>query len=118
MPLGFRFCWPSSTLTSYPPDDLLFATGLEYSGIYEDGWLSPKSQFVLGRGGPNAWIRVRGYRPCLARFLFRAVDLHHLARFERDAFDQREIERAGEVREDRHPFSQNDRVNQQHVFVD
>ncbi|MBL9213273.1 MAG: hypothetical protein JNL92_22615 [Opitutaceae bacterium] len=45
------------------PDDLLFARGLEYSGIYEDGWLSPESEFVLGGGGPDAWIRVRGFVP-------------------------------------------------------
>jgi hypothetical protein len=45
------------------PDDLLFARGLEYSGIYEDGWLSPESEFVLGGGGPGAWVRVRGFVP-------------------------------------------------------
>jgi hypothetical protein len=45
------------------PNDLLFARGLEYSGIYEDGWLSPRSEFVLGGGGPDAWIRVRGFVP-------------------------------------------------------
>lgn len=45
------------------PDDLLFARGLEFSGIYEDGWLSPESEFVLGGGGPQAWIRVRGFVP-------------------------------------------------------
>lgn len=44
------------------PDDLLFARGLEFSGIYEDGWLSPESEFVLG-GGPAAWVRVRGFVP-------------------------------------------------------
>jgi hypothetical protein len=44
------------------PDDLLFARGLEFSGIYEDGWLSPQSEFVL-QGGPQAWARVRGFVP-------------------------------------------------------
>ncbi|MGH7943457.1 MAG: hypothetical protein ACREF9_00380 [Opitutaceae bacterium] len=51
-----------SKLTRFP-DDLLFARGLEFSGIYEDGWLSPKSEFLLGGGGPTAWIRVRGFVP-------------------------------------------------------
>ena len=48
-------------LTNFP-DDLLFARGLEFSGIYEDGWLSPTSEFTLG-GGPHAWVRVRGFVP-------------------------------------------------------
>jgi hypothetical protein len=47
------------------PEDLLFAHGLEFSGIYEDGWLSPESEFVLGGGGPDAWVRVRGFVPDL-----------------------------------------------------
>jgi hypothetical protein len=51
-----------SKLTRFP-DDLLFARGLEYAGIYEDGWLSPASEFVLGGGGPDAWVRVRGFVP-------------------------------------------------------
>jgi len=54
---------PRPTKLSRFPDDLLFAVGLEYSGIYEDGWLSPESEFVLGGGGPDAWIRVRGFVP-------------------------------------------------------
>jgi hypothetical protein len=47
------------------PHDLLFARGLEFAGIYEDGWLSPQSEFTLGGGGPDAWIRVRGFVPQL-----------------------------------------------------
>jgi hypothetical protein len=49
-------------LTKFP-DDLLFARGLEFAGIYEDGWLSPESEFVLGGGGRGAWVRVRGFVP-------------------------------------------------------
>ena len=45
------------------PEDLLFARGLEYAGIYEDGWLSPESEFILGGGGPGAWVRLRGFVP-------------------------------------------------------
>lgn len=47
------------------PDDLLFAKGLEFAGIYEDGWLSPQSEYVLGGGGPQAWARIRGFVPDL-----------------------------------------------------
>ncbi len=45
------------------PDDLVFARGLEFAGIYEEGWLSPQSEFVLGGGGPDAWVRLRGFVP-------------------------------------------------------
>ena len=51
-------------LTTFP-DDIVFARGLEFSGIYEDGWLSPESEFVLGGGGPKAWVRLRGFVPRL-----------------------------------------------------
>lgn len=53
---------PRPTKLTRFPDDLLYARGLEYSGIYEDGWLSPESEFVLG-GSPTAWVRVRGFVP-------------------------------------------------------
>lgn len=53
-----------SKITRFP-DDLLFARTLEFSGIYEDGWLSPESTFILGGGGPDGWIRVRGFVPDL-----------------------------------------------------
>ena len=45
------------------PQDLLFARGLEFSGIYEDGWLSPESEFVLGRSTMTGIVRVRGFVP-------------------------------------------------------
>ena len=47
------------------PDDLLFARGLEFAGIYEDGWLSPASEFVLGGSGAAGVVRVRGFVPDL-----------------------------------------------------
>ncbi len=48
------------------PDDLVFARGLEFSGIFEDGWLSPVSEFVLGPSTTAGIVRVRGYVPQLA----------------------------------------------------
>ena len=45
------------------PNDLLFARGLEFSGIYEDGWLSPESEFIFGRSPVTGIVRVRGFVP-------------------------------------------------------
>ena len=48
------------------PRDLILARGLEFSGIYEDGWLSPQSEFTLGRPAASSVLRLRGYIPELA----------------------------------------------------
>jgi hypothetical protein len=45
------------------PDDILFARGLEFSGIYEDGWLSPESEFILAGTTTAGCVRVRGFVP-------------------------------------------------------
>lgn len=45
------------------PEDILTARGLEYSGIFEDGWLSPHSEFVLGGSTAVGCVRLRGYVP-------------------------------------------------------
>lgn len=45
------------------PRDLATAETLEFSGAYEDGWLSPTSKFVLGAGGSGGCLRVRGFVP-------------------------------------------------------
>lgn len=47
------------------PQDILFARGLEFSGIYEDGWLSPQSEFILSGTPDTGIVRVRGYVPDL-----------------------------------------------------
>ena len=41
------------------PSDIVKAKGLEFSGIYEDGWLSPDSHYVLGESHPGDVIRMR-----------------------------------------------------------
>ena len=41
------------------PDDIVKATGLEFSGIYEDGWVSPESHFVLGESHSGDVVRMR-----------------------------------------------------------
>ncbi len=45
------------------PRDLVLARGLEFSGIYEDGWLSPQSEFTLGRSSASTVVRLCGYVP-------------------------------------------------------
>lgn len=45
------------------PDGLFASAGLEYSGIYEDGWISPDAEFVFGSAGPAEAVRLRGFVP-------------------------------------------------------
>lgn len=67
---------PRPTRVAKFPSDIVLARGLEFSGIYEDGWLSPHSEFVLGSAtaaaassaspSPAATagaLRLRGYVP-------------------------------------------------------
>ncbi|MEY2879567.1 MAG: hypothetical protein RLZZ15_1947, partial [Verrucomicrobiota bacterium] len=49
------------------PADLVNATGLEFAGAYEDGWLSPRSEFTLGPSAAGGVLRLRGAAPDLAR---------------------------------------------------
>lgn len=41
------------------PEDLSRAQGLEFCGLYEDGWMSPESRVTLGSATPGAVVRVR-----------------------------------------------------------
>lgn len=45
------------------PDDIVFARGLEFAGIYEDSWLSPESEFTMAAGKVGGVVRVRGEVP-------------------------------------------------------
>ena len=45
------------------PADLATATTLEFSGAYEDGWLSPDSRFVLDAAQPGEFVHLRGAVP-------------------------------------------------------
>jgi len=47
------------------PKDIVNAKGLEYSGIYEDGWLSADSHFVLAAAEAKDHIRIKGFIPDL-----------------------------------------------------
>jgi len=41
------------------PKDIVNAKGLEFSGIYEDGWISPESHFVFGQSHSGDVVRMR-----------------------------------------------------------
>jgi len=47
------------------PRDLMQPSGLEFSGIYEDGWISAESEFKLGVAHAGELIRVKGFVPRL-----------------------------------------------------
>jgi hypothetical protein len=58
-----RDALPKPRSLSRFPLDLVRADGLEFSGIYEDGWLSPDSEFILGAARAGESVRIRGYVP-------------------------------------------------------
>ncbi len=49
-------------VSNFPPD-IENATGFEYVGIYEDAWLSPDVDLVMGEARPGETLRVRAYLP-------------------------------------------------------
>jgi hypothetical protein len=53
------------TRIAHFPEDLAKADTLEFSGLYEDGWMSPESKFVLGPSSAHGVIRVKGFVPGL-----------------------------------------------------
>jgi hypothetical protein len=57
------------------PDDLLNEKGLEYSGLYEDGWIGDDCYFKLGASRPGQIFSFRGYIPDMPDFRTAGVDL-------------------------------------------
>lgn len=57
----YRALAPPSELRAFPAD--LGHRGLEYSGIYEDGYVSEESFFVLKGTAPKARLRIAGLVP-------------------------------------------------------
>ena len=62
---------PPGALKSFPAD--LANKNLEYSGIYEDGWISEKSFFVLSPSSTSKFIAVTGSVPQIADPNFSTV---------------------------------------------
>lgn len=51
------------------PQQLAAEAGLEYSGLYEDGWISPQAFFILGPGTGQDVLKIRGHLPGVDKFL-------------------------------------------------
>jgi hypothetical protein len=65
---------PRPTKISRFPRDLLEYKGLEYSGIYEDGWLGRDSYVKLGASHTGQVLYFKGYIPDIPRFQQQGVD--------------------------------------------
>ena len=65
---------PRPTKISKFPDDLRNNKGLEYSGIYEDGWLGRDAYFKLGPSHTGQVLYFKGYIPDITRFRELGVD--------------------------------------------
>jgi hypothetical protein len=63
-----------SKISSFPWDLLKFK-GLEYSGIYEDGWTAQDAYFKLAASHAGQVLYFRGYIPEIPRFKTEGVDL-------------------------------------------
>ncbi len=57
------------------PDDLSRYPGLEYSGIFEDGWVGPESFFKLAGSHPGQVLTFKGYVPDTEAYRTRGLDL-------------------------------------------
>ena len=62
-----------TSITSWPA--VLSNPSLEFSGIYEDGWISNRAFVVLGKAKAGDRLRITGQIPSLPRFVASGVDL-------------------------------------------
>ena len=65
------------TVKSWPAD-LLRDPGLEFSGIYEDGWISDHAYMVLGSAGVGDKLVIRGSIPAIGPLLHSGNQIHVL----------------------------------------
>jgi hypothetical protein len=65
---------PRPTKISNFPADLRNNKGLEYSGIYEDGWTAQDAFFKLGASHSGQVLSFKGYIPDIPRFETAGVD--------------------------------------------
>ena len=66
---------PRPTKIANFPWDLINYKGLEYSGVYEDGWTARDAYFKLGASHPGQVLLFKGYIPDIPRFRADGVDL-------------------------------------------
>lgn len=57
------------------PQDLSRYAGLEYSGMFEDGWVGPESFFKLAGSHPGQVLTFRGYVPDTPEYRSKGLDL-------------------------------------------
>jgi hypothetical protein len=57
------------------PQDLSRYPGLEYSGMFEDGWVGPDSFFKLAPSHPGQVVYFKGYVPDTPEYRTRGLDL-------------------------------------------
>lgn len=57
------------------PRDLSRYPGLEYSGLFEDGWVGPDSYFKLAASHPGQVVYFKGYIPDTPVYRTRGLDL-------------------------------------------
>ena len=57
------------------PLDLSRYPGLEYSGMFEDGWVGPDSMFKLAGSHPGQILYFKGYVPDIPDYRTRGLDL-------------------------------------------
>lgn len=65
---------PRPSKISVFPRDLLENKGLEYSGLYEDGWTGTDAYFKLGPSRTGQVLYFKGYIPDIPRFEKEGVD--------------------------------------------
>jgi hypothetical protein len=63
------------TKISQFPQDLSRYPGLEYSGLFEDGWVGPESFFKLAASHPGQVMTFRGYVPDTPDYRTKGLDL-------------------------------------------
>jgi hypothetical protein len=63
-----------SRITDFP-GDLSRNPGLEYSGLFEDGWVGPDSFFKLAGSHPGQVVYFKGYIPDTPEYRTRGLDL-------------------------------------------
>ncbi|MFA5058756.1 MAG: hypothetical protein WC485_11625, partial [Opitutaceae bacterium] len=66
---------PRPTKIGRFPEDLSKYPGLEYSGIYEDGWVAQDAYFKFGPSHPGQVLYFKGYVPETPVFKTEGVDL-------------------------------------------
>jgi len=60
---------------SHFPQDLSLYPGMEYSGLFEDGWVGPESFFKLAASHPGQVLTFRGYIPDTPEYRLHGLDL-------------------------------------------